>query len=101
MLTIVLCKPGKADYGVAKAYCPIGLLETISKLFSILIATDLLFITEKHNLLPHTQFGGRPSCCTTDTMHLVTTKIKDTWRANKVTATLFLYIQAAFPNTVK
>ena len=45
-LTIVLRKPGKADYEVAKAYHPIGLLETISKLFSLLITTDLLFITE-------------------------------------------------------
>ena len=34
-------------------------------------------------------------------MHLVTTKIKDAWRAGKATSAVFLDIQAAFPNTVK
>ena len=101
LLTIILCKPGKVDYEVTKAYCPIGLLKTISKLFSLLIATDLSFITERYNLLPPTQFGSRPGQCTTDAMHLVATKIKDAWRAGKVTSALFLDILAAFPNTVK
>ena len=101
LLTIVLCKPGKATYNVTKAYHLIGLIETIGKLFSTLVATDLSFITEKYNLLPPTQFGGRPGCCTTDTMHLVVTKVKNTWRAGKVTSALFLDIQVVFPNTVK
>ena len=100
-LTIVLRKPGKTSYDVAKAYRPIGLLTTISKLFSTLVATDLSFITEKHHLLPPTQFGRRPGRSTTDAMHLVTSKIKDAWRAGKVASALFLDIQAAFPNTVK
>ena len=100
-LTIVLHKPGKTSYDVAKAYRPIGLLITICKLFSTLVATDLSFITEKHLLLPPTQFGGRPSHCTTNAMHLVTSKIKDAWRAGKVASALFLDIQATFPNTVK
>ena len=34
-------------------------------------------------------------------LHLVVTKVKDTWRTGRVTSTLFLDIQAAFPNTVK
>ena len=100
-LTIMLCKPGKTTYDVAKSYCPIGLLDTMGKLFSTLVTTDLSFITDKHNLLSSTQFGSRPGWCTTDAMHLVTSKIKDAWRAGKVTLALFLDIQAAFPNMVK
>ena len=38
ILTIVLHKPGKATYNVAKAYRPIGLLEMLGKLFSTLVA---------------------------------------------------------------
>ena len=98
---MALHKPGKAAYNVAKAYCPIGLLEMIGKLFSTLIAADLSYITEKHGLLPPTQFGGRPGRCTTNTMHLVVTKVKDAWRIGKITSALFLNIQVAFPNTVK
>ena len=98
---IVLCKAGKPAYNVAKAYRPIGLLNTLGKLFSVLEAGDLSYLAEKHDLLPATQFGGRPGRCTTDAMHLVVHKIKDAWRAKKVASILFLDIQAAFPNTVK
>ena len=71
-LMVVLRKPGKL------AYWPIGLLDTMGKLFSALIASDLSHITEKHQLLLPTQFGGRPGCCTTDAIHLVTHQIKNT-----------------------
>ena len=101
ILTIVLRKAGKAAYNVAKSYRPIGLLDTLGKLFSALVAADLSYLAEKHNLLPPNQFGGRPGRCTTDAMHLIAQKIKDTWRAKKVALILFLDIQAAFPNTVK
>jgi hypothetical protein len=101
LLTVVLRKAGKIAYNVAKAYRPIGLLDTIGKLFSSLIAEDLSFLVEKHNLLPPTQFGGRPGRCTTDAMHLLAQRIKDSWRNKQVTSILFLDIQAAFPNTVK
>ena len=101
ILTIVLRKAGKAAYNVAKLYRPIGLLDTLGKLFSALVAADLSYLTEKHNLLPPNQFGGRPGRCTTDAMHLIAQNIKDAWQARKVASILFLDIQAAFPNMVK
>ena len=58
ILTIVLRKAGKTAYNVAKSYCPISLLNTLGKLFSALVAADLSYIVEKHNLLPPNQFGG-------------------------------------------
>ena len=75
ILTVVLCKPA---CNVAPAYHPIVLLETIGKLFSMLVVADISFLAEKHNLLHPTQFGGRPGRCTTDAMHLIVLKIKDT-----------------------
>ena len=101
ILTIVLCKAGKPTYNVVKAYHLIGLVDTLGKLFSILVPGDLLYLAEKHGLLPPMQFGSRPGRCTTNTMHLVVQKIKDTWRTKKVTSILFLDIEATFPNTVK
>ena len=71
ILTIMLRKPGKVAYNVAKAFWPIGLLETLGKLFSVLVANNLSFIAEKHDLLPPMQFGGCPGRCTTDAMHLM------------------------------
>ena len=100
-LTIFLCKPGKTAYHVAKSYQPIGLLETLGKYLSTLVAADLTYLMEKYQLHPPMQFGGQARRCITDVMHLVTQKIKDAWRRKKMASILFLDIQPAFPNTVK
>ena len=77
--TLVLRKPGKPTYDVAKAYRPIGLLNTIGKFFSTLVAADLSFLAEKHSMLPPNQFGGRPGRNTTDAIQTLTHKVKDAW----------------------
>ena len=100
-VTLVLCKIGKTLYNVAKSYRPISLINTIPKLFSTLCSKHISYLAEKHNLLPPTQFGGRPGRNMTDAMLLVTHKVKDAWRSSKVVAALFLDIQGAFLNTVK
>ena len=64
ILTIVLHKPCKLAYNITKAYHPIGLLGMIGKLFSMLVVANIAFLAKKHNLLPPTQFSGRPSRCT-------------------------------------
>ena len=71
-VTVVLRKLGKTDYGVAKVYRPIGLLNTIGKGFDTLASCYVSFLCEKHNLLPVFQFGGRPGCNTLDVMLLIT-----------------------------
>jgi len=98
---LVLRKPGKPAYDVTKAYRPIGLFDTIGKLLSTLIADDLSFLAETHNMLSSGQFGGRHGRNTTDVMHMVTSRVKDAWRAGKVATALFLDVQGTFPNTVK
>src|SRR4051794_34482494 len=78
--TVVLWKPGKSAYDIAKSYCPIGLLNTMSKLFLMLVAADLSYLAEKHQMLPPMQFGGRPARNTTDAMQVITHQIKGAWR---------------------
>src|ERR1700720_3431907 len=99
--TLVLCKISKTAYDVAKVYCPIGLIDTIPKVLSTLCSKHISYLAEKHNLLPPTQFGGRPGRNTSNTMLLTVHKVKDAWRRGKVAAALFLDVQGAFPNTVK
>jgi hypothetical protein len=99
--TVVLRKPGKPRYDATKAYRPVGLLDTLGKLLSALIAEDLSYLCDKHQLLPHHQFGGRRKRTTTNAIHLVTDNIKHAWRSKKVAAILFLDVQSAFPNMVK
>ncbi|KAG5731524.1 hypothetical protein E4T56_gene5479 [Termitomyces sp. T112] len=99
--TLVLRKPGKPAYNVAKAYRPIGLLNTIGKLFSTMVAADISYLAEKYRMLLPGQFGGWPGRNTTDAMHLVVSRIKDAWCSGNVVTALFLDVQGAFPNTVK
>jgi hypothetical protein len=73
----------------------------IPKVLSTLCSRHISYLTNKHNLLPSTQFRGCPGHNTTDAMLLVVHKIKNAWRHGKVAAALFLDIQGAFPNTVK
>jgi ribonuclease HI/exonuclease III len=98
--TIVLRKPGKPRYDLPKAYRPIALLNTMWKVLTAIIANQLTYLTEKHQLLPEHHFGGRPGRTTTDAMHLLTLKIKSAWRAGEVISALFLDIEGAFPNAV-
>jgi Reverse transcriptase (RNA-dependent DNA polymerase) len=98
---IILCKPSKAAYDVAKSYCLVRLINTIPKVLSTLCSRHISYLTEKHGLLPTAQFGGHPGQNTTDAMLLVVHKIKGAWQHGKVVVALFLDVQGAFPNTVK
>ena len=98
--TIVLRKPGKPRYDIPKAYRPIALLNTLSKVLTSIIAEQLTYYSEEHQLLPIQHYGGRPARTTTDAMHVLTYKIKDAWCKKKVVSVLLLDIEGAFPNTV-
>lgn len=98
--TVVLRKPGKPDYTATKAYRPIALLNTTCKLLTAVVADQMTYLLEHHNLLPDTHFGGRPGRSTTDSLHLLESTIKDAWRQGKVVSALFLDIEGAFPNAV-
>jgi hypothetical protein len=98
--TVVLHKPGKPCYDIPKAYRPIVLLNTMWKVLTGIVAEQLTFYTEKYHLLSDHYYEGHPGCTTTDTLHLLTYRIKDAWQKGKVASVLFLDIEGAFSNTV-
>jgi hypothetical protein len=98
--TVILHKPGKPRYDTPKAYRPIVLLNTMCKVLTAILAEVMTFYTEKFQLLPPNHFGGRPGRTTTDAVHLLVHRIKDTWHKWQVTSVLFLDIEGAFPNAV-
>ena len=100
-LTAVIHKHGRQSYDIPKSYRPIALLDSIAKIFTALVAEDITTLAEQHKLLPSCHFGGRPGHCTTDSMQLLTHRIKQAWRNWRVASILFLDIEGAFPNAVK
>ena len=97
---MILQKPGKPDYSVPKAYCPIALLNTTAKLLSAIVVDHTSYILESHNLLPNTHFRGRPGRSTEDSLHLLENTIRHVWKQKRVISALFLDIEGAFPNAV-
>ena len=100
--TVVIRKPGRPDYSAPKAYRPIALLDTMSKILSACVAEDLTWITTQHNLLPHTHFGGLPGRSTTDSLHLLTKFVHDAWAhpTDNHVSMMFMDVKAAFPSVV-
>jgi len=98
--TVVLQKPGKPNYQIAKVYRPIALLNTLAKVVTALVATDISFLVENYHLIPKTHFGGRPGKSTIDVLHYLSHRIKEAWRKKEVASVLFLDIEGTFPNAV-
>ena len=96
--TITLRKPGKPSYLVPKAYRPIALEDTSSKVAESVVARRLAALAEEHGLLPANHFGGRAHRTTTDAVLHLVQRIKDAWRTKRVTSVLYLDISSAFPS---
>lgn len=79
---------------------PIALINTTCKLLITIIADQITYMLEHHQLLPDTHFGGQPSRSTMDSLYLLETIIKNAWRMGKVASAFFLDIEGAFPNAV-
>jgi hypothetical protein len=56
---VVIPKPNKPDYSLAKAHRPISLLETLSKLMEKAVAKRFQYDIVKEGLIDTNQFGGR------------------------------------------
>ena len=96
----MLRKPGKPNYELAKAYRPIALLSMIAKVLTAIVAQDISWLVEQHQLLPSMHFGGRPDRTTTDAILYLVHHIKAAWREDKVASILFLNVKGTFPNVV-
>lgn len=96
--TVVLHKPGKTNYTIPNAYRPIALLDVIAKVLLSCVKEVLKYNMEMLQLLPQSQFSGRPGRSATDSIHILVNFIKDAWRQGKVVAALFLNVKSTFPS---
>jgi len=97
--TLVLKKPGKADYTSPNAWRPIVLSNGYAQLLNGCKAEDLVLMCENTGILPPNHFGGRPGRATTDSIHLMVKTVKDAWRKGEVALLLCLDVKGAFLST--
>jgi ribonuclease HI len=93
---VTLRKPGKPDYTVPGAYRPISLLNTLGKLLEAVMAKRLSYYAETHNLLPDTQFGGRPGRTTEQALLILANEIDRAWLRNRVVTLVAFDLKGAF-----
>ena len=89
-------KPDKPDYRLAKAWRPIALLSTLSKICEAVMAERLSYAAEKHNLLPHNHFGARRRRSAEQALILIQEKIYKAWRSKKVFSLLSFDVKGAY-----
>jgi hypothetical protein len=93
---VVLRKPGKPDYSVPGAYRPISLLNTLGKLLEAVMARRLSYYAETYELLPETQFGGRPGRTTEQALLVLANAIDQAWLKDKVITLVAFDLKGAF-----
>jgi hypothetical protein len=77
-MIVILRNPGKPDYFAPGAYRPISLLNTLGKLLEAVMAKRLSYYAETYELLPDTQFGGRPGRTTEQALLVLANAIGQT-----------------------
>lgn len=93
---IPLRKPGKPDYTLAKAWRPISLLSTLSKILEAVLAERLSFLAEKHGLLPQNHYGARRRRSAEQALLLLQDRIYQAWRSKRVLSLISFDVKGAY-----
>ena len=95
-LVVVIPKPDRPDYTLAKNYRPISLIECLSKLIEKGMSKRFLYNIDKHRLVPTTQFGTRAFSSTLDAGLTLTHDVQCALRAKHRCAALLFDIKGFF-----
>ncbi|GAA5990750.1 hypothetical protein JCM10908_003217, partial [Rhodotorula pacifica] len=95
---IVLRKPKKGDYSLAKAYRLIAFEKTSAKVLEAIVAQRLAYLAESHQLLPKEHFGGRQGRSVDESITCFVDEIKSQWRNGNVVVGIALDVAKAFPS---
>ncbi|KAB5587958.1 Reverse transcriptase from mobile element jockey protein [Ceratobasidium theobromae] len=91
-------KPNKFDFASPKAYRPISLLETLSKLFEKIMAARFTALSGLHGLIPPEQFGGRDMTSCMDAGLSLIHDIEHAWARKQQASVTLLDISGYFNN---
>jgi len=96
--TVIIPKPNKKLYNSSKAFRPIVLLNTVSKLIEKVIGECLQFNMASNNFIHSSQLGSLKFKSMIDTGVALTYIIRTGWVKNLFTSTLVFNIAQFFPS---
>ncbi|KAB5590631.1 Reverse transcriptase from mobile element jockey protein [Ceratobasidium theobromae] len=91
-------KPNKFDFASPKAYRPISLLETLSKLFEKIMAARFTTLSGLHSLIPPEQFGGKDMTSCMDAGLSLVHDVESAWAKKEQASITLLDISGYFNN---
>jgi ribonuclease HI len=98
---VVIPKPDKTDYSLARSYRVISLLNCLGKLVEKVAANLISSYLEKNGLLHQGQFGCRRGRSAVDAVGILIAKVQEAWSQGKIAAALMMDVKAAFPSVSK
>jgi len=96
--TIVIPKPNKSSYNHPKAFCPIVLFNTLSKLIEKVVAKRLQFIVMSNDFIHPSQLGGLKFKSTMDAGITLTHIVRSGWAKGRSMSSLAFDISQFFPS---
>jgi len=98
---VVIPKLNKPDYGVAKAYRVITLLNCLGKVVEKVAANPIAEECEQRRLLHDGQFGCRKRRSAIDAVGRLMKRVEEAWGRGNTVAVLLMDIKGAFPHVAK
>jgi len=98
---VVIPKPNKPDYGVAKAYRVITLLNCLGKVVEKVAANAIADECERRQLLHNGQFGCRKRRSAIDAVGRLMKRVEEAWGRGNTAAVLLMDVKGAFPHVAK
>jgi len=98
---VVLPKPNKPDYGVAKSYRVITLLNCLGKVVEKVAANAIAEECERSQLLHDGQFGCRKRRSAIDAVGRLMKRVEEAWGRGNTAAVLLMDVMGAFPHVAK
>jgi ribonuclease HI len=98
---VVIPKPNKPNYGVAKAYRVITLLNCLGKVVEKVAANAIADQCERRQLLHDGQFGCRKRRSAIDAVGRLMKRVEEAWERGNTAAVLLMDVKGAFPHVAK
>jgi hypothetical protein len=98
---VVILKPNKPDYGVAKTYWVITLLNCLEKIVEKVAASAIAEACEQRQLLHDGQSGCRKRSSSMYSVGRLMKKVEEAWERGNTAAVLLMDIKGAFPHVAR
>jgi hypothetical protein len=98
---VVIPKPNNPDYGVAKAYRVITLLNCLGKVVKKVAANAIAEEYARRQLHHDGQFGCKKTRSAIDAIGRLMKRVEEVWRRGNTAAVLLMDVKGAFPHVAK